>query len=320
MDTKNQLIVKANVLVPTLSKLNLNELRLLSFCISKIDRETDKFVPLKVKAKELAETFDLTEDRIYFLVDDLIKRINSKPVQYEERVDDTIEKVTSVWYSTLRYSEGKGYFIFKMNDDLKPYVLQLRDNFTSYRIRDVYQFKSASTWHVYEVLKQYKSMKTKTFDLDQFKVLIGVSSKYKRFNNLKFKLIENAIEEINLYSDIKVQCEYLKTGVNVTGLKFFIVDNERTKTVVEKAKRRLAKTNVINLPELSKELRTTYKVNVKQAKDTANLVFMNKCEAEVRELLPKLRKQYEALVNPRKTLGSYVFASLRDFLSSKTLC
>lgn len=319
MSTKSDLVVKANVLIPSLSLLGLNELRLLSLCISKIDREADTFITLRVPARELAETFDLPEDQIYHLIDSLTDRILSKPVRYEESTEGVFYKVKASWFKFIKYSPGNGYFIFKMTEDLKPYLLQLRDNFTSYRIRDVYQFKSASSWHVYEVLKQYKAMKTKTFDIDQFKALVGVTSKYDRFNNFKYKLLEPSLEDINTYSDIKVQCEYLKTGVRITSLKFHIIENDKNKTTIERAKARLSKVNVLHLPSLSKILRNEYRVNPRQAKDIANLTFTNSNEDSILSMLPDIKARWEKLPKPKKNLGAYVFASLRDHLTGVTL-
>jgi len=106
-----------------------------------------------------------------------------------------------------------------------PHILALRDKFTKYKIKDVYQFTSAYTWRLYELLIQNKDMKKRDFDLEEFKWKIGVAEKYCAIGDLKKRVIDPSIDEINEYSDIKIQYDQVKRGRRVTGFVFYITEN-----------------------------------------------------------------------------------------------
>lgn len=305
------LVVRSNRLLPALAKLDLMELRLIAFCISHIKLDDDSFGFIEARSLDIANIFEIPSDRVYGLIKDLIKRINQKPAEFEDKGDDVI----SFWFTTLRYSKGNGSFKFKFNDDLKEYLLSLRDNFTAYRLKDVYQFRAASTWHIYEFIHQHKGLKSISVELDKFKALTGMSGLYPRFNNFKYRILDPAIAEINAYSDIEIQYDLIKKGIKVEKIKFFIAKNTKNMTTTEKIKMSLPQTKSNHLPELAKTLRTGYKVCPSQAKQIANLAYHNDREKELNELLPKLKQKFDRLEKPKTTLGGYVFRTLKDELT-----
>lgn len=316
MPTPTALVVKSNALIPAMAKLGLMELRLLAFCIAHIQQQNMSFEPVTAAAKEIASLYEMPLDRTYSLIKEVMININSKPAEYM----DGNRKTISVWFTTISYHEGEGLFTFHINQHLSPYLLGLKDNFTAYRLKDVYQFKSASAWHIYEILRQHKYIGKVEFYLEKFKALVGVSGNYPRFNNLKLRLIDPAIVEINEKSDIDVQYELIKHGVKVTGLRFFIAKNKDTMTPAEKVRQALSKGKTPNNnPEFARLLREEYRMAPAQAKQLANLVDHNGQEPDARALLPKLRKRYEALANRKTALGGYVFRALRDELTQGNL-
>jgi len=313
----DRIVVKSNDLIPALASLSLNELRLLAFCLSNVKREFEEFNIIKVKSSELADTFNISVDSIYSLVKDLMIRINSKPLELQTEKKDSIV----FWFKSLDRYKDIGIFEFEFHPRLKPYLLQLRDNFTSYRIKDIYQFRAASTWHIYEVLRQYKNMKIKEFDINDFKSLIGVSDSYRRFSNLKDRLLDPALDDINSFSDINVSYKTLKTGLHVTGLRFVISDNLETLTPGDKARRITAKIKTPNpCPDLGRLLREDYGVAPRNAYKLCIAAGGSRAnQKRLRDQLPGIKARYDALEVKSQTLGGYVFASLCQDVSRQIL-
>jgi plasmid replication initiation protein len=307
MPTPTDLVRKANALVPAMSKLGLMELRLMAFCIAHIRRDDTSLKPVEAAAKDISDLYEIDNDRIYGLIKDVMIGINSKPAEYAEEN----KKKISVWFTTIEYLEGEGKFLFHLNNHLAPYLLDLHGNFTSYRIKDVYQFKAASTWHIYEVLRQYKKQGKVEFYLEKFKALIGVSGSYPRFNNLKYKIIDPSIEEINDLSDIKVDWEKVTKGRRVESLRFFIVPNEETKTHREKVRDKVERAFPPQPPrntDFARRLREEFKVSTKQADQLARLWESREDQAE--KFLGRIKQDHEA--GRVKSLGGLTFKILRD--------
>lgn len=318
MPTQNDLVVKSNALVPAMAKLGLMELRLLAFCIAHVKPGDTSFEPVTAAAKDISELYDIPIDRAYSLIKEVMININSKPAEYS----DDHKRSISVWFTDIDYMDGHGNFTFHLNNRLAKYLLGLKENFTAYRIKDVYQFKAATTWHVYETLRQYKNAAKVEFYLEKFKALVGIAGKYKRFHSFKSDFLRPAINEINEKSDIKVQFELKKSGTKVEGIRFFIAKNDDTMTRFEKQNeaRRNSTVQPNADPEFSKMLRDEYKMAPQQAKQLASLVDYHGCKEKALKLLPKLKRRYDALQQKKTSLGGYVFRALREELTQGSLC
>ncbi len=144
--------------------------------------------------------------------------VNKKPLEIETEKDLQFWN----WFSGFSYRKGEGEFTFHLTPQIQPYLLKLSGSFTRYRLQDVYQFKAASTWKLYELLKRWAAVKKWSICLDELRLLLGVAGKYPRWDNLKNRLLDFAIEEINKSSDLTVSFEKEKCGRQVSGLVFFI--------------------------------------------------------------------------------------------------
>lgn len=84
------------------------------------------------------------------------------------------------------------------------------------------KFQSSYGLALYENCIRYRELPhTKWFELDVFRALMGVpASKYNIFRDLKKRVIDKAVEEVNQHSDIKIEAELQKTGRKVSKIRF----------------------------------------------------------------------------------------------------
>lgn len=116
----------------------------------------------------------------------------------------------------------------KFSPVLEPYLLNLKETYTKYRLGYVINFKSEYSFRLYEVMKQYEKIGERTLPIDELKELLMIdSNKYQKYSHLKAFVIQKAMEEINKYSDIKINLEKEeKEGKKVVGLVFSINKND----------------------------------------------------------------------------------------------
>jgi len=240
----NAVVTKHNTLLPKLAKMELSELRLLTFCLAhfdsrpehRTDEETPDGFPIPQEAFQHTSTVqDLTDifpgmdkKSAYAVVRKAVKGINSKP--FEETFvlpNGKTEDVLFYWFSGFRYSNDEGRFTFMLSPDIVHLVLSQDRNFTRFRLKHVYQFKSALTWKLYELLKQWVAIGRWTVDLDELRMSLGIPGKYSAWDNFKKWVLEKSIKEINKQSDIIVQYEKKKHVRAVSGIVFFINSKER---------------------------------------------------------------------------------------------
>lgn len=116
----------------------------------------------------------------------------------------------------------------KFSPVLEPYLLNLKETYTKYRLGYVINFKSEYSFRLYEIMKQYEKIGERTVPIEELKELLMIdSNKYQKYSHLKSFVIQKAIQEINKYSDIKINLEKEeKEGRKVVGLVFSINKND----------------------------------------------------------------------------------------------
>lgn len=115
----------------------------------------------------------------------------------------------------------------KFSEMLEPYLLNLKETYTRYKLGYVINFKSEYSFRFYEIMKQYEQIGERTIPLEELRNLLMIDNdKYKQYNHLKTKVIKKAIDEINKYSDIIIELKKEeKEGKRVIGLVFSIDKN-----------------------------------------------------------------------------------------------
>lgn len=321
MDSERKgLVVKSNKLINAMVDLTLQGNRFLAFAISLLDRSIDphpdQIITIEVPVKDFAAAFNVESKSAYREVEALADQLQRKIIQFSPDETANGRRVKVGLISRQEYLDGEGRVWISFDPYIVPHLLGLRDHFTQYRIKDIYQFGSAHTWRLYELLKQFKGIGKRDLDIDELRNKMGLEGLYTRVGNLKSRVIDPAVEEINNTSDILVDYSQRKRGRRIVAITFHILDNPNTKTQLEKIRINLEKATAGNSPclspDLARLLREDYGVAPKQAKQLADLA--NGAEDQVQELLPKLRERWNALVDQRTSLGGYVFKALRSEL------
>ena len=217
--THNSIVAKHNDLLDQIAKFGLSELRLIAFCLAHYDSRKEDNRCFKARVEDLTETFPTLHRKFaYDVVRRTMLNLGKKPLEFKEGS----KRHYWNWFSGFTYDEGNGEFEFSITPEIRPHLVKLEGSFTKYRLRDVYQFRSASTWKLYELLARWRVGGRWAVDLDELRLLLGVAGKYPRWDNLKNRLIDPSLEEINESSDIRATYQPTKRGRQITGLVFFV--------------------------------------------------------------------------------------------------
>jgi plasmid replication initiation protein len=75
---------------------------------------------------------------------------------------------------------------------------------------------------MYKLLKQYKTIKTRVFTLEELKSQLGIVDTYRKYSNFKQKVLDVFINKINENTDINVEYYEMKVGKSVDSIEFEI--------------------------------------------------------------------------------------------------
>ena len=139
------------------------------------------------------------------------------------------------WIEKPYLDEHSGTIQIKLDKDMKPFLLQLKENFTQYELLWTLNFKSKYSIRLYELVKSihYHELDTysRDFELDELRRMLGAET-YKTYQTLKARVLEPSIEELNTYSDKNVSFEPIKSGRAVSKIRLTIT----TKDTVDRLK------------------------------------------------------------------------------------
>jgi plasmid replication initiation protein len=214
-------------------KLRLEEQRLILYLISIIEPGDKEFNEYKISVSDFCKYTGLSKDSAYDKFIEMSESLVSKTIRIKEG-----ESVTTLaWLAQTTYHKGQGYITLCFAPKLKPYLLELKKNFTSYAIENVLRLKSIYSIRFYELLKQYEKIGKRKFEVSELKSTLNVSEFYTRYYDLKKYTILVAQKELKEKCDICFEFEEIKTGRRVTEIVFFIHKNQNSIKLYENMKK-----------------------------------------------------------------------------------
>ncbi len=223
------LIRKSNQLIESRFKFDTPEMRIFLSLISQIKREDENFNVYRIWYRDVAELFGMNKQRGYEDLRQAVKSLMQKSffVRYSDN-----GKPREVQYHILRKidyslldgqdaeSESQDFVDVRIEEDMKPFLLQLQKSFTSYDIRNVASLGGYSV-RVYELLKQYETIGHRTLKFEEMKMMFELENEYPRFSTFYQRVLEPSIKEINEFTDLAItEVKKIKTGKKITGVYF----------------------------------------------------------------------------------------------------
>lgn len=212
-------IIKANELIQkSRFSLSTQEQKIILYVISRIKPTDTELVEQTFSILDFCKICGLDSDNgaNYKYIKNTLKGLRDKSIWVT--LDDGSES-TLAWISKVTMSKQSGIVKIKLQDDMKPYLLQLQEKFTQYELIYTLAMKSQYSIRLYELLKSYQWKKKHTFNIDDLKKILDAEN-YINFKDFRVKVLEIALREISTYSDIEVSYEIIKEGKKYSKLVF----------------------------------------------------------------------------------------------------
>jgi plasmid replication initiation protein len=223
---KSDLVVKDNVLINASYNLEVTEQRLILLSIIRA-RETGQGITadsrLQIHASDYANRFDVTKEAAYDALKNAVNNLFERKFSYKEYTDNNKEIVVkSRWVSQIAYIEDSAVLEVIFAPAVVPFITRLEKHFTSYQMKQVAQVTSKYGIRLYELLIQWREIgKTPVLEINDFRFKLGLEdTEYKNMSDLKRRVIDPAIKQINEFTDITVTYQQQKSGRTITGFEF----------------------------------------------------------------------------------------------------
>ncbi len=222
--TGKEVIIQDNRLLEAPKTLSVQESKLFLFLISKIDQNDYNTQIFRIYIKELAEIISInTSQNIYRDTRNIVKKLMNRTVSLDRHENGIQRTMDMQIISYADYCSQLGFVDIKISDEIFPYLIDLNKQFTQYKLSQIIGLSSIYAIRIYELLKQYESIGSRTFFLDDIRKKLNIP-KTKIIANKDFKkiVLEIAQREINDKTDISIDYKFIKTGRKFTSIQFNI--------------------------------------------------------------------------------------------------
>ena len=229
-----RLVSQSNKLTEARYSLSVGEQRLVLSILSLISPDDAELKEYSIRAAELRKLLGVKHHGMKEQVKKALSQLSTRSITIQKEDGFLIAN----WFSSAEYKESEGRVIITVDAKLKPYLLQLKEQFTQFNLFTVASFRSAYTIRIYMLLKQYEKIGHREFELSEFRLLLGVDdSKYKQFKELNRCIIKQAQTDFNkkengeYLSDITFELETIVTSGRAISRLKFIIKKHRVKVI-----------------------------------------------------------------------------------------
>ena len=221
-------VVQSNKIVGSKQNLRLASTKIIRAVIMQIRPEDERLHPYKITVHQLSNLLNIPKNNLYRDMEDIVKDINANPIFIR---NDELEKWKMLpWVSSCEYDKNIG-LIIKLNDELQPYLLRLRQKYTQYSYDNIFSMRSVYSIRLFELILEqiHEKMIPKegivvTLSVQYIKECLDCDSieSYSKFSNFRARIIDSSVKEINEKTLYAIDYTYQKSGRSVTGIIFHV--------------------------------------------------------------------------------------------------
>jgi len=219
----DDIVVKANQLIRGRINWTKLEHRVVAMLVAQLKREDDAFEMQRVHISDLMDMSQTSSRDIYNRAEEVCRKLLNQKVHVRTRTEDGRRMYQGYnCLSTCRYVEGSGYIEAKFNDDMKPFLLQLKRQFTMYRLQNFMQLSSQHSMRMYELIKMREGLRHLCLSVEELREVLCCEHTYERFSDFRRHVLERARTEIKDTCDTYYTYTVERDGRTPVRVRFLI--------------------------------------------------------------------------------------------------
>lgn len=222
-------VTKHNALISSCYKLTVNEKRLLYSCIAQLDprKPMPKDNCFTVTAKEFAKTFEIDEKNVYREIERATKLLAERWIRVDRAHKHNKKQFR--WVYGMEYHDKEGKVTLGFSPWVVPYLTNLKEEFTKIKFQQLAGLKSIYSIRLLEFITQFKATGRLVMTLDEFKDRLDLKNEYTRFYDLKKRVIDVGVKELQEKANLKISWKPIKEKKLIKRLEFCFSENEKSK-------------------------------------------------------------------------------------------
>lgn len=210
-------VVKHNSLVNIKGKYqySVNQLKLVCHLIANIKPNEEDFETKYIALKELGFVGENSENYTYFKEE--FVRLLEMPFKIPN------SKYWVNWFSALAFENG--VIEYRFDPALKPFLLNLKENFTSYHLSNVMNLKSNYAILTFELLAQARNQGYRNITIKEYRELLKIPDSYLNADILR--LLKKVQKEIRDRTNLQFDFTMKKMAKAFHSINFVVKNNKK---------------------------------------------------------------------------------------------
>ena len=232
----SRLVTMSNALTRAGHGLTLSEKRIVASAVAKLDSRRalppGEVPRTRLSAAEYAETFGVDLDTAYDQLQAGARMLYKRSITFFEPAFRRNGKplpptmVQMRWVGSVKYQKGEGWVELAWWPDLLRHLVGLQRQFTTYQLQQASALRSTYSWKLLELLMRFKDTGRAEYMIEDFCASMGATEKQRAdFNNIKRRMIEPAVRELQEKDGWLIQWMPIKAGRKVKSLSFTFMRN-----------------------------------------------------------------------------------------------
>ena len=242
----NKIVTQHNNLINSHFDIPTVQLRAFIYALGHIHKDDKELTYVKIPVDAL---YSSKGGKNFKQVAKLASELQEIKFKIENQSPDKTGKmkktyVSMVIFPTVSYTQDSRFIITKINNDLAPYLLDLKGNYTQAEIEQLLRLKTIQAYRIYMLIKQglFKDKPT-TIKYKQLRLMLGLDVelseeeakklglsegerikvvKYPLFAEFKRRILDTAREELS-GTDMAFDYKINKKGRNADSITFYQV-------------------------------------------------------------------------------------------------
>ena len=240
-------VVEHNSLITSIAKMQKTALKMFELAVSCIDTENPpKDNIIYLSKKELFSFFDVSSASKHTRFKEAIEYMQKQAFfQIKEEKNKGYEMTSIVPIPTVKWNSYNDDVMIQFNQFIMPYLINLKAEFTQYKISELKELNSKYSLILYRWLamnysqyehysvkggrrvEQVEAYRNPSITVKELREITDTINEYTRFQSFENRVLKNAIEEINAHTSFNVSYEKVKKGRSIDSIVFHIEKKRR---------------------------------------------------------------------------------------------
>ncbi|MFL2131839.1 RepB family plasmid replication initiator protein [Ruoffia sp. FAM 26254] len=243
-DLYNQKAVEHNDLITSVAKMDKVPLKIFELAVSCLNTENNlQNNTIHLSKETLFSFFDGSSSSKHTRFKDALRTLHEQAIFEVKEPQKKEGKFDYSIISPISRSSWNDYndsVSIKFTDDIMPYLMELKSNFTQYLITDIIKLNSkysiilykwfSMNYNQYEIYstngqrrdEQLGLLKNPYIDMQELRRITNTLNEYSRFDHFELRVLKKAVDEISEHTHFIITYKKIKKGRSIVGIQFYI--------------------------------------------------------------------------------------------------